>query len=159
MKAVGLDSWPSFVADAQARARDPATVAAIEKSLQPPDLKKDAITPVYPVETALAAGAAAVTGGAAGLVGLRRAPLAVRSRARSWGTIRLHPASASAIACHGASDGPRTAAEDAIRAVLAGSIAAARHAEGYGARQNGPACVWPARARRALSRPDSSSIG
>jgi hypothetical protein len=29
MKAVGLDSWPRFVADAQARARDPATVAAI----------------------------------------------------------------------------------------------------------------------------------
>jgi hypothetical protein len=69
MKAVGLDSWPRFVADAQARARDPATVAAIEKSLQPPDLKKDAITPVYPVEKALATGAAAVTGGAAGLVG------------------------------------------------------------------------------------------
>jgi filamentous hemagglutinin len=69
MKAVGLDSWPRFVVDAQARARDPATVAAIEKSLQPPDLKRDAITPVYPVEKALAVGAAAVTGGAAGLVG------------------------------------------------------------------------------------------
>jgi hypothetical protein len=69
MKAVGLDSWPRLVADAQARARDPATVAAIEKSLQPPDLKKDAITPVYPVEKALAVAAAAVTGGAAGLLG------------------------------------------------------------------------------------------
>jgi hypothetical protein len=69
MKAVGLDSWPRFVADAQARARDPATVAAIEKSLQPPDLKKDAITPVYPVEKALAVGAAGLVGGVARAIG------------------------------------------------------------------------------------------
>jgi hypothetical protein len=69
MKAVGLDSWPRFVVDAQARARDPATVAATLKSLQPPDLKRDAITPVYPVEKALAVAAAGVTGGASGLVG------------------------------------------------------------------------------------------
>jgi hypothetical protein len=69
MKAVGLDRWPRFVADAQARARDPATVAAIEKSLQPPDLKRNVITPVYPVEKALAVTAAAATGGVAGLVG------------------------------------------------------------------------------------------
>jgi hypothetical protein len=38
MKAVGLDRWARFIADAQSRARDPATVAAIEKSLRPPDL-------------------------------------------------------------------------------------------------------------------------
>jgi hypothetical protein len=69
MTAVGLDGWPRFVADAQARAREKATLAAIQKSLQPPDIRKDAIRPVYPVETALVAGAAAVTGGDSGLVG------------------------------------------------------------------------------------------
>ncbi len=69
MTAVGLDGWPRFVADAQARAHEKATLAAIQKSLQPPDVRKDAIKPVYPVETALAAGAAAVTGGVSGLVG------------------------------------------------------------------------------------------
>jgi hypothetical protein len=67
--AVGLDGWPRFVADAQARAHEKATLAAIQKSLQPPDVRKDAIKPVYPVETALVAGAAAVTGGVSGLVG------------------------------------------------------------------------------------------
>jgi hypothetical protein len=61
----GRGSWRTR----RPRARDPATVAAIEKSLQPPDLKRDAITPVYPVEKALAVTAAAATGGAAGLVG------------------------------------------------------------------------------------------
>jgi hypothetical protein len=34
MKAIGLDRWPRFLADAQDRARDPATVAAVEKSRQ-----------------------------------------------------------------------------------------------------------------------------
>jgi len=48
MIAVDLDRWPRFVADAQARAAAPATVAAIEKSRLPPDLGKDAIRPVYP---------------------------------------------------------------------------------------------------------------
>jgi hypothetical protein len=52
MTAVGLDGWPRFVADAQARAHEKATLAAIQKSLQPPDIRKDAIRPVYPVETA-----------------------------------------------------------------------------------------------------------
>jgi hypothetical protein len=63
MKAIGLDRWPRFVADAQKRAHEKATLAAIQKSRQPPDLHKDAIRPVYPVETALAAGAAGLTGG------------------------------------------------------------------------------------------------
>ncbi len=65
MQAVGLYQWPSFVADAEERARNPATVAAIEKSRQPPDPGKDAIRPVYPVETLLGIGAAAVAGGVA----------------------------------------------------------------------------------------------
>ena len=34
MQVVGLDSWPRFIADAGRRARDPATVAAIENSRQ-----------------------------------------------------------------------------------------------------------------------------
>jgi hypothetical protein len=50
MKRVGLDRWPRFVADAQTRARDPATEAAIEKSLKPIDPQRDAIRPVYPLE-------------------------------------------------------------------------------------------------------------
>jgi hypothetical protein len=65
MQAVGLYQWPSFVADAEERARDPATVAAIEKSRQPPDPGRDAIQPVYPVETGLGIGAAGIIGGAA----------------------------------------------------------------------------------------------
>lgn len=64
MKAVGLDRWARFIADAQARARDPATVAAIETSVRPPDPARDAIRPVYPVETALAIGAAGIAEGA-----------------------------------------------------------------------------------------------
>jgi hypothetical protein len=65
MQTVGLDRWPRFLADAQQRARDPATVAAIEKSRQPPDPGKDAIRPVYPVETLLGIGAAGIAGGPA----------------------------------------------------------------------------------------------
>ncbi len=38
MKTVGIDRWPHFVADAQERARDPATQAAIARSRQPPVL-------------------------------------------------------------------------------------------------------------------------
>jgi hypothetical protein len=63
MQAIGLYQWPRFVADAQARARDPATVAAIENSRRSPDVRKDAIRPVYPVETLLGIGAAGVAGG------------------------------------------------------------------------------------------------
>ena len=70
MEAVGIDRWPHFVADAQQRARDPATQGAIEKSRQPPAPGSDAIRPVYP-ETLLpglgarrAVGAARAAGGA-----------------------------------------------------------------------------------------------
>ena len=65
MEAVGIDRWPQFVADAQERARDPATQDAIEKSRQPPGPGRDAIRPVYPVETLLGVGAAAAIGAAA----------------------------------------------------------------------------------------------
>lgn len=64
MKAIGPDRWTRFIADAQGRARDPATVAAIEKSLRPPDPARDAVRPVYPVETAVGIGAADIAGGA-----------------------------------------------------------------------------------------------
>jgi hypothetical protein len=68
MKAVGLDSWTRFLADAQDRARDAETVAAVEKSRRPPDPAKDAIRPVYPLETAIGIGAAGVVGGGAAIV-------------------------------------------------------------------------------------------
>jgi hypothetical protein len=63
MKTIGLDSWSRFLADAQDRARDPETVAAIKRSQQPPDPGRDAIRPVYPVETAIGFAAAIMTGG------------------------------------------------------------------------------------------------
>ena len=84
MKAIGLDRWPQFLADAQERARDPATVAAVEKSRQAPDIGKigrDAIrsVPFSPVEvvsgvgTAILAGkGAAAAARAAGAAILRR---------------------------------------------------------------------------------------
>ena len=53
------------MADAQERARDPATQDAIEKSRQPPGPGRDAIRPVYPVETLAGIGAAGLIGGAA----------------------------------------------------------------------------------------------
>lgn len=53
MQSVGIEQWPRFVADAAERARDPATQAAIEKSRQPPGPGRDAIRPVYPLETLL----------------------------------------------------------------------------------------------------------
>ena len=65
MQAIGLDRWPQFLANAQERARDPATVAAVEKSRQPSDPGKDAIRPVYPVETAVGIAAAGTAGVAA----------------------------------------------------------------------------------------------
>jgi len=75
MQAIGLDRWPQFLADAQERARDPATVAAVDKSRQPPDPGKDAIRPVYPLETAIrigVAGSAAAVARAAGGAILRQ---------------------------------------------------------------------------------------
>ena len=70
-QTVGLDRWNAFLADAAQRASDPATTAAIEKSEQPPDPRKDAITPVYPLETVLGIGAAGLAKGVA--AGLRAA--------------------------------------------------------------------------------------
>lgn len=52
MQRVGLDRWSRFIADAQTRASDPATEAAIKASIRAPD----AIKPVYPVEFLLGAG-------------------------------------------------------------------------------------------------------
>ncbi len=46
IQTIGIDYWPRFVADASARAGDPATQAVIEKSRQPPDPTRDAIRPV-----------------------------------------------------------------------------------------------------------------
>ncbi len=48
IRLIGLDRWPRFLADAAERAHDPATIAAIEKSRQPPDLARDAIKPSQP---------------------------------------------------------------------------------------------------------------
>jgi len=64
MEAVGIQQWPRFVADAQERARDPATQAAIEQSRRPPAPGRDAIRPVYPLETLAGIGAAGLIGGA-----------------------------------------------------------------------------------------------
>lgn len=62
---VGLDRWFGFLADARQRADDPATVAAAEESNRTPDPAKDAIRPVYPVETLLGVGTAGLAGGVA----------------------------------------------------------------------------------------------
>ena len=61
MQRVGPDRWSRFLADAQNRARDPATEAAIKASLNPPD----AIKPVYLVEAAIGIGVAGAAGGIA----------------------------------------------------------------------------------------------
>ncbi len=61
---VGVDGWPRFLAQAQARASDPMTVATTEKSQQRMDLaRNDAIRPVYPIETMIGIGAAGLAGG------------------------------------------------------------------------------------------------
>jgi hypothetical protein len=46
MQAVGLNGWPRFLADAVERARDPATVVAVEKSGQPGAHAVDTANPV-----------------------------------------------------------------------------------------------------------------
>jgi putative RNase toxin 50 of polymorphic toxin system len=66
MQAIGLDRWPRFLADAQDRARAPATIAAIAKSVQPQESREIGIRPVYPVETLMGIGAAGIVGGIAG---------------------------------------------------------------------------------------------
>jgi hypothetical protein len=64
MQTVGLNRWTRFTADAQERARDPATVAAVARSRESPAVRNDAIRPVYPVETAIGIGTSALSGGA-----------------------------------------------------------------------------------------------
>jgi hypothetical protein len=66
MQAIGLDRWPRFLDDAEARANDPSTLAALDKSRQTL-VPRDAIRPVYPIETAIGIAAAGVAGGAAGV--------------------------------------------------------------------------------------------
>lgn len=68
MQAVGLDRWAAFLTDAHDRARDPATTAAVGQSSSPPNLGKDAIRPVYPLETLLGIGAAGFARGVAAAV-------------------------------------------------------------------------------------------
>ena len=63
IKVVSVDRWPRFVADAAERARDPATQAAIEGSMQPPHPAPDTIRPVYPIETVIGIGVAGIAGG------------------------------------------------------------------------------------------------
>jgi hypothetical protein len=65
IKAVGVDQWPRFVAEASERARDPAAQAVIERSSQPSDPARDAIRPVYPFETAIGVIGAGIVGGVA----------------------------------------------------------------------------------------------
>lgn len=67
MQGIGIDRWQRFLADAQERARDPATVAAAEKSRQPADIGmigRDAIcsVPFSPVEVVSGVGAAILAG-------------------------------------------------------------------------------------------------
>jgi hypothetical protein len=66
MQTIGLDRWPRFLADAQERARDAAPIAAVATSPSPPDYAKDAIRPVYPLETLLGVVAGGIAGGVAG---------------------------------------------------------------------------------------------
>jgi hypothetical protein len=75
VQQVGVGRWSRFLADAQTRANDPAAVAAVDVSREPPAIAGDAIRPVYPVETALGVGAAALAGGAA--AGVRAASGAI----------------------------------------------------------------------------------
>jgi len=63
---LGLDNWPRFLADAEIRAQAPNTVAEVAQSQAPPNLKKDAIQPVYPLETAIGVAAGGIAGGVAG---------------------------------------------------------------------------------------------
>ena len=82
-QVVGLDRWSAFLADAAQRASDPATTAAIEKSEQPLDPRRDAITPVYPLETVLGIGAAGLAKGVS--AGLRAAGGAIARQIRPSG--------------------------------------------------------------------------
>ena len=65
METVGPDRWYRFLDDSQSRADDPATVAALEKSQTRSDSPRDAIRPVYPLETAIGIAVSGIAGGAA----------------------------------------------------------------------------------------------
>ncbi|MDR3472203.1 MAG: hypothetical protein P4M09_10995 [Devosia sp.] len=96
MRAIGIDRWQSFVADAAERAKDPATLAVVADNRQsqardgnPADAmayakspslselmkRDDSIRPVYPVETALGIAATGVAAG--GVAAVRAAAGAV----------------------------------------------------------------------------------
>ena len=83
---VGLDRWNAFLVDAAQRASDPATIAALEANERPPDPRKDAITPVYPLEAVLGIGAVGLAKGAA--VGLRAAGGAILRQMKPSGPNR-----------------------------------------------------------------------
>ncbi len=75
METVGLDRWHRFLNDAQVRSNEPSTIAALEPSQTHSDSPRDAIRPVYPVETAIGIAAAGVAGG--GIAATRAAGVAV----------------------------------------------------------------------------------
>jgi hypothetical protein len=64
MQAVGLGRVSRFLDDAETRPNEPSTLTALEQNHQTL-AERDAIRPVYPVETAIGSAAAAITGGAA----------------------------------------------------------------------------------------------
>lgn len=66
MQTVGLDRWSRFLDDAEARANEPSTRAALEKSRQTL-VQRDAIRSVYPLETAIGIVLAGIEAGAAGV--------------------------------------------------------------------------------------------
>jgi hypothetical protein len=72
MQTVGLDRWQRFLSDAQDRARDPATVAAVETSRPPPSSDAVNSIPFGQIEAALGLGPAVMAG--RGLVAALRAP-------------------------------------------------------------------------------------
>lgn len=60
---VGIDEWPRFVTQIQARAGDPATITAVDQSRRSDPSRNDAIRPVYPLETAIGIFAVGVASG------------------------------------------------------------------------------------------------
>jgi hypothetical protein len=64
LQTIGMDRLPQFLHDAETRANEPSTLAALDKSRQTL-AQRDAIRPVYPVETAIGIAAAAIMGGPA----------------------------------------------------------------------------------------------
>jgi hypothetical protein len=66
---VGLDRWSGFLADAEQGANNQTTIAAVEQSEKPPAPGRDAIIPVYPLETLIGIGAAGIAAGAGAAIG------------------------------------------------------------------------------------------